>query len=84
MTPMLEQAIRAAKELPETHQDALAANILEWIEDERRWAESSARTHKALQELAREPLAEHDATETLEAAYKEMAADEERRRTADE
>ncbi len=76
MTPMLEQAILAAKELPEADQDALAANILEWIEDERRWAESFARTHEALQELAREAFAEHHAGQTLDAAYAEMASDE--------
>jgi hypothetical protein len=38
-----------------------APYILEWIEDERRWAESFARTQEALVELAREALAEHDA-----------------------
>lgn len=77
---MLEQAIRAAKALPEEDQDALAAAMLEWIEDERRWAESFARTHEALAELAREALAEHHAGQTLDldAAYAEMAADEAR------
>ena len=84
MTPMLQQAIRAAEALSETDQDELAANILEWIEDQRRWAESFARTHQALQELAREALAEHDAGQDLDAADAEMAADEERRRAADE
>jgi hypothetical protein len=64
-TPMLEQAIRAAKALPEGDQDALAAAMLEWIEDERRWAESFARSHEALAELAREALAEHHARQTL-------------------
>ena len=60
MTPMLKRAIFAAKELPEADQDALAAEILEWIEDERRWEESFARTHDALAELAREAMAEYD------------------------
>jgi hypothetical protein len=73
MTPMLEQAILAAKELPETDQVALAANILEWIEDERRWAESFARTHHALGELTREALAEQDASQILDDAYAEMS-----------
>ena len=36
VTPMLQQAIRAARALPEADQDALAAAMLEWIEDERR------------------------------------------------
>lgn len=68
MTPLLQQAIRTAGELPEVEQDALAAAILEWIEDQRRWAESFARTHEALAELAREALAEHHAGHTLNAA----------------
>jgi hypothetical protein len=80
VTPMLEQAIRVAKELPDEDQDALGAEILEWIEDKQRWAESFARTHEALANLAREALAEHHASQTrdLEADYAEMAADESR------
>jgi hypothetical protein len=68
VTTMLEQAIRAPMALPQEDQDALAAEILEWIEDKRRWAESFARTHEALAELAREALAEHLAGHTLDAA----------------
>jgi len=80
VTPLLQQAIRAAKALPQDEQDALAAEILEWIDDERCWAESFARTHEALAELAREALAEHHAGQTVDpdAAYAEMAADESR------
>lgn len=66
LTPMLQKVIEAAKALPEEDQDALAAEILEWIEEERRWSESFARTHDALAELAREALAEHHSGETLE------------------
>jgi hypothetical protein len=68
MTQLLDEAIRAASALPDDDQDALAAAMLEWIEDERRWAESFARTHEALAELAREALAEYQAGETLDAA----------------
>lgn len=80
VTPLLEQAIRAARALPEEDQDALAAEILEWIDDNRRWAESFARTHAALAELAREALAEHHVGDTvdLDAAYDGMAADKSR------
>lgn len=73
---MLEQAICAVRELPEVEQDALAAAILEWIDEQRRWAESFARTHDALAELAREALAEHHAGQTLDAAYAEMASEQ--------
>ncbi|MCA1791011.1 MAG: hypothetical protein LC667_14485 [Thioalkalivibrio sp.] len=83
---MLEQAILAAKQLQEADQDALAAEMLEWIEDERRWADSFARSHEALAELAREALAEHHAglTLDLDAAYADMAADETREAEAAE
>lgn len=81
---MLERAIHAAKGLPQADQDALAAEILAWIEDERRWAESFARTHQALAELAREALAEHHGRETLDAAYAEMASDDSREAEAAE
>lgn len=84
LTPMLQKAIEAAKALPEEDQDALAAEILEWIEDHRRWSESFARTHDALAELAREALAEHEAGETLDCAYAEMGADEAREAEAAE
>src|SRR5687767_8752832 len=86
MTQMLEEAIRAAKALPEPDQDAIAAAILEWIEDQRRWAESFARTHEALAELAREALSEHQAGHTLDldGAYADMAADESREAEAAE
>ena len=80
VTPLLQQAIRAAGALPQDDQDALAVEILEWIEEKRRWTESFARTHEALAELARAALAEHHAghTRDLEADYAEMAADESR------
>jgi hypothetical protein len=88
LTPMLERAIQAARALPQADQDALAAEILGWIEDERRWAESFARTHEALAELAREALSEHHADHTLDVAESSdalPAADlDERRRASEE
>jgi hypothetical protein len=65
MTEMLEEAIRAAKTLSDPEQDAIAASILAEIEDERRWAESFARSPDALARLAREALGEHRAERTL-------------------
>jgi hypothetical protein len=61
---MREQAVRAARALPEPEQDAIAAVILAEIEDERRWAEAFARSHDALAELAREALVEDRARST--------------------
>lgn len=65
MTYMLDEAIRAVKALPDSEQDAIAASILSEIEDERRWAESFARSPDVLSELAREALEEHRAGRTL-------------------
>lgn len=65
MTQMLEEAIRAVKALSDRDQDAIAASILAEIEDDRRWAESFARSPDLLAELAREAVEEHRAGRTL-------------------
>jgi hypothetical protein len=65
MTYMLDQAILAARTLPDAEQDAIAASILAEIEDERRWTETFERSPEFLAELAREALAEHRAGRTL-------------------
>jgi hypothetical protein len=75
MTYLLDQAFKAAMELPEPEQDAIAAAILAEIQDERRWAEAFARSPEALFELA---------GEALSAAYASMAADEGREAEAEE
>lgn len=52
-------------QLPETDQDAIAALILEELEDERKWQQSFAQSPDALAQLAAEALAEHRAGRTL-------------------
>jgi hypothetical protein len=52
MSPMLDQAVAKARELPDAEQDAIAALILEEIEDDRRWEESFARSPGKLAALA--------------------------------
>ena len=54
MTQALEKAIAAAKALPDEQQDAIAAVILEEIEDERRWDETFANSQDVLARLAEE------------------------------
>lgn len=54
MTDMLEMAVTRAKQLPEEQQDAIAALILEEIEDETRWAAAFARSPDVLERLAAE------------------------------
>ena len=66
MTELLEQAIARVKQLPETEQDAIAALILEELEDEARWDRAFAKSHDTLAKLAAAALAEDQAGETQE------------------
>ena len=54
MTEMLEKAVARVKQLSEEQQDAIAALILEEIEDEARWDAAFARSHDTLARLAAE------------------------------
>jgi len=54
MTGMLEKAIAQVKQLPEEQQNAIAAIILEEIEDEARWDAAFSRSHDVLDRLAAE------------------------------
>jgi hypothetical protein len=52
MTKSLERAIAEAKKLPSDQQEALAAIILEEIQDEEQWDHSFARSQSQLSRLA--------------------------------
>jgi hypothetical protein len=52
MSQLLEHAFAEVRKLPETEQDAIAALILEEIEDDRRWDEAFARSPDKLAALA--------------------------------
>lgn len=54
MTKLLKKAFERASGLPDAEQDAIAAVILEELEDEVRWRETFARSRDALSRLARE------------------------------
>ncbi len=64
MTQLLERAYAEMVRLPEADQDAIAALILEELEDERNWQASFAQSQDALARLAEEALAEHHAGRT--------------------
>lgn len=68
MTQLLEEAIAKLKALSDDEQDAIAAMILEEIEEERRWDHSFARSSDVLAKLASEAMAEYKTgkTETLD------------------
>ncbi|OYD89479.1 hypothetical protein CDG76_35015 [Nostoc sp. 'Peltigera membranacea cyanobiont' 210A] len=66
MTELLEKAIAKLKNLPGNEQDAIAAMILEELEDERSWDEAFARSPDVLAFLATEVMAEYRAGKTQE------------------
>ncbi|MFP4104342.1 hypothetical protein [Coleofasciculus sp.] len=66
MTKLLEQAIERVKTLPETDQDAIAALILEELEDETRWDQTFYQSQNALAQLAEAALVEDRAGKTQE------------------
>ena len=66
MTELLERAITRLQTLSETEQDAIAAMILEEIEDDRRWNESFSRSPDILAKLAASAMVEYRAGKTQE------------------
>ncbi|ALF55469.1 hypothetical protein ACX27_25790 [Nostoc piscinale CENA21] len=66
MTELLEYAISRLKTLPADEQDAIAAMILEELEDERRWDEAFASSPDLLAKLASEAMAEYRTGKTQE------------------
>lgn len=66
MTELLEQAISRLKTLPASEQDAIAAMILEELEDEVRWDVTFAKSQDVLASLADEAMAEYRAGKTQE------------------
>jgi len=64
MTKLLERAVKKVEALPDREQDAIAALILEELEDETRWDKTFARTQEALARLAGEAMAEDRAGKT--------------------
>lgn len=66
MTHLLRKAVAKAEELPESYQDAIAALILEELEDEARWDAAFARSQGVLSKLAAEAMEEDRAGKTQE------------------
>lgn len=64
MTQLLERAYAEVAQLADTEQDAIAALILDELEDERRWQTAFALSQGALARLAQEALTEHRAGRT--------------------
>ncbi len=64
MTELLENALRKVAALTQDEQDAIAAQILETLEDEAAWREKLSRNPEKLRRLAEEALREKRDGET--------------------
>ncbi len=64
MTELLENALRKVAALPQEEQDAIAAQILETLEDETVWKEKLVSTQDKLRGLAQKARLEHKRGET--------------------
>ena len=59
MTDLLARALRRIQALEDRDQDAMAAMILDALDDEARWSASFARSQDVLATMADDALAEH-------------------------
>ena len=72
MSQLLDQAVAEARKLPDAEQDAIAAIILEEIEDDRRWDEALARSPGKLAALAARAEEQVRAGRCLKAGFDEL------------
>ncbi|MYF55607.1 hypothetical protein F4225_07560 [Candidatus Poribacteria bacterium] len=66
MTQLLEKVLREVYKLPPEKQDAIAAIILEELEDERRWNKAFAESQELLSKMAAEAREKHRKGKTQE------------------
>jgi hypothetical protein len=66
MTELLDSAIAKLKTLPASEQDAIAAMILEELEDNMRWDKAFSSSPDALAKLAATAMTEYRAGKTQE------------------
>jgi len=64
MTGLLEEALRRVESLPREEQDAIAAQIMDTLDDEDSWARSFRQSPEILRTLAAEAMEEHRRGET--------------------
>jgi hypothetical protein len=64
VTGLLEKALKRVEALSESDQDAIAAQILESLDDEEVWGETLHRNRDHFRTLAQEALDEHRRGET--------------------
>jgi hypothetical protein len=64
VTPLLQDALRKLAALPQEEQDAIAAQIIETLQDEAAWKERLAQSSDKLRRLAEDARQEHRRGET--------------------
>jgi len=64
MTGLLQDAIRRVESLSQEKQDAIAAQIIDTLDDEEAWSRSFRDNPSALKTMVREALEEHRRGET--------------------
>ena len=65
MTKLLEEAIAALTQLPESEQDGIASLILQEIASEKKWQQAFDKSQSQLEQLAEEALEEFRQGKTL-------------------
>jgi len=72
MTQLLEKALTAVYKLPPEKQDAIAAVILEELEDEQQWDETFAASQDKLAQLAQKVRADIKAGHVKKMGFDEL------------
>ena len=72
MTKLLEVALAKVQKLPEAEQDAVAAMILEELEDEQKWDAAFARSQGKLKKLAQKARADIKAGRVKNMGFDEL------------
>ncbi|MGC4007082.1 MAG: hypothetical protein QM811_29745 [Pirellulales bacterium] len=71
MSQLLDQAVAKVRDLPDEQQDAIAALILEELEDERRWEDAFAKSPGKLDALLARAKAQVQAGQCRPAGFDE-------------
>jgi hypothetical protein len=72
MTELLQRALSELQKRPSADQDAIAALILDELDDDRHWDESFARSQDKLATLARQARAAVEAGQVRQAGWDEL------------
>jgi hypothetical protein len=72
MTKLLEAALDKLHKLPEAEQDAMAAMILDELEDEQKWDAAFARSQGKLKKLAQKVRADIKAGRVKQMGFDEL------------